>query len=260
MKNFFLTYIFLLLSFSTSFSQTNEINEGLKYISEGNIDNAKLLLPELLAKYPNDPGVKYLHAVVLEDGSLALSIYKEIISKFPKSPWVEESYLRIIQYYSITGDTLEAKKYFSDFKKLFSNSDYLPLAENAVKVAVNQKRKNTAIETLNEIPVLSQKKDEKLPKTESDNQNTKKPVEEKEQTPSKLFSLQVGIYSTQTAAKNEVEKFTKLRLVASIYPKKIGSETLYAVIIGEYKTRQLAENAKPIVAKHCNCIPIIIEK
>ncbi|MFH1050953.1 MAG: SPOR domain-containing protein [bacterium] len=269
--------IFLVFfSFQTFvFSQTEEVNNCLRLVSDGKVDEAKIQLPELLAKYPDDAGVKFLHGVVLDDGSLAVSIYKDILSKYPKSEWIDDVYLRLVQYYSITGDTSEAKKYLDDFRKLFPDSEYLNFASNAVKVSVNQQSKhlNAVKVTMNQhtkdlnqevLSGIEEDGDEKMGMEEGINEEQKPEVKEifKEPVPAPTgkYALQVGIYSTQTAAKNEAGKYTKLRLVANVLPKKIGSATMYAVIIGEYKDRKTAEKAKPLVAKHCNCIPLIIEK
>jgi len=257
-------YIALFIAFSIVqtfvFSQNDEVNECLNMVSEGRTDEAKIKIPELLAKFPGDAGVKFLHAVVLEDGSLAIGIYKDIISKYPKSEWADDAYLRIIQYYAITGDTAEAQKYLKEFKKNFPNSEYTAFAVNAVNVSVNQQRKNDIREVLSDIVTDVKETEAESAKPESENKSEMEKIPDKEQIPAGNFTLQVGIYSTQTAAKNEALKYSKFRLVANTMPKKIGNETMYAVVIGEYKTKQMAENAKPLVAKHCNCIPLIIEK
>ena len=74
------------------------------------------------------------------------------------------------------------------------------------------------------------------------------------------YGLQVGIYSTYEAAKQEVDRYKGLRMLAEIKQKKIGNETMYAVVIGDYANKMSAENAKPIVKQKCNCIPVIFEK
>jgi len=265
MKTYIITIFIFLIASSAVYSQTEEIKDCLRLVSDGRVDEAKIQLPELLAKYPNDAGVKFLHGVVLEDGSLAIGIYKDILSKYPKSEWLDDAYLRLIQYYSITGDTTQAKNYLNDFRKNFPDSEYLNFASNAVNVAVSQQNKhiNAVKITLNQ-DALSGIEDEESETEEAISEEQIPEVKEITKdvlpVPTGKFALQVGIYSTQTAAKNEAAKFTKLRLVANVLPKKIGSATMFGVIIGEYKDRKTAENAKPLVAKHCNCIPLIIEK
>ena len=51
-----------------------------------------------------------------------------------------------------------------------------------------------------------------------------------------------------------------LRMLADIKQKKLGNETMYAVVIGDYSSKASAENAKIIVQQQCKCIPIIFEK
>ncbi len=55
-----------------SYGQSEKIKEYLKMVEEGKVTEVKLALPDLLAEYPNDPGVQFLHASVLEDATKAV--------------------------------------------------------------------------------------------------------------------------------------------------------------------------------------------
>ena len=52
---------------------------------EGELDGVKENLPELLSKYPNDPGVLFLKAVLTEDGESALEQYKYVLKKLSQN-------------------------------------------------------------------------------------------------------------------------------------------------------------------------------
>ena len=74
--------IFLISIFSILSSQNIDLYFSL--IDEGELDGVKENLPELLSKYPNDPGVLFLKAVLTDDGESALKQYKYILKNFPK--------------------------------------------------------------------------------------------------------------------------------------------------------------------------------
>ena len=57
--------------FSILLSQNVDLYFSL--IDEGELDGVKENLPELLSKYPNDPGVLFLKAVLTDDGESALN-------------------------------------------------------------------------------------------------------------------------------------------------------------------------------------------
>ncbi|MFC2130368.1 SPOR domain-containing protein [Bacteroidota bacterium] len=263
---------FLLFGSAESFSQTAEVKQCLKLIAEGKIDEAKRRLPDLLADYPDDPGVKMLHGVVIEDGYKAVEKYTDIITDYPESEWADDAYWRIVQFHSIIGDTTQAKLHLNNFRKKYPGSEFLIPATDAVKVAVFRHRKNINAKSFEEIdltekpakPIEETKIEEIVKITEdlkedvNDSEKNLK-AKKKKYTPPK-YGLQVGIYSTYEAAKQEVGRYKNLRMLAEIKQKKIGNETMYAVVIGDYSKKISAENAKPIVKQKCNCIPIIFEK
>jgi cell division protein FtsN len=74
------------------------------------------------------------------------------------------------------------------------------------------------------------------------------------------WGLQVGIYSTKEAAENELKKFKQQRLLADILRKEVDGGTMYAVVIGDYSSRQSAEAGKTIVQQQCKCSPILYKK
>ena len=57
----------------------------LSLIHEGQSEGVKEILPELISKYPNDPGVLYLQAILTSNGMKSLELYSNIIEKYPKS-------------------------------------------------------------------------------------------------------------------------------------------------------------------------------
>jgi hypothetical protein len=249
------------MQYSQLYSQTEEVREGLQEIADGNIDDVKQRLPDLLADYPNDPGVRLLHAVVIEDGYKAVEKYLSIITDFPNSEWADDAYWRIVQFYAILGDTLQAKLHLNNYRKKYPDSDFLLPATDAVKISLFRGRKNTKAKDfteeeieIEETPVVEKKVI--VPEVAK----TEKPKDKVTESGKGKYGLQVGIYSTYDAAKMEVERFKNMRMLAEIKQKKLGNETMHAVVIGDYATKASAENAKLIVQQQCKCIPIIFEK
>ena len=93
--------IFLVSIFSILLSQNVDLYFSL--IEEGELDGVKEILPELLSKYPNDPGVLFLRAALTEDGEIALEHYKFIVKNFPKSIYAPEAVMKIGEYFYARG-------------------------------------------------------------------------------------------------------------------------------------------------------------
>ena len=93
--------IFLVSIFSILISQ----NVGLYFslIEEGELDGVKENLPELLSKYPKDPGVLFLKAALTDDGESALKQYRYILENYPKSLYAPKAAMKIGEYFYARG-------------------------------------------------------------------------------------------------------------------------------------------------------------
>ena len=70
----------------------------LSLIHDGQSEGVKENLPELISKYPNDPGVIYLQALLTTNGIKSLELYAKIIEKFPESKYSGSASVKIGEY------------------------------------------------------------------------------------------------------------------------------------------------------------------
>ena len=68
-----------------TFIKAQNIDMYLSLIHEGQIVAVKEQVPELMSKYPNDPDVWYLKALITTNGDEALEQYQLLLEKFPES-------------------------------------------------------------------------------------------------------------------------------------------------------------------------------
>ncbi|MBX7155578.1 MAG: SPOR domain-containing protein, partial [Bacteriodetes bacterium] len=73
----------------------------------------------------------------------------------------------------------------------------------------------------------------------------------------KKWGLQIGVYSTRQTAEDEAKKYSEQKLRVEIVDK---GDSKFAVIIGNYNTRESAEKSKEVVQAQCQCTPYIMEK
>ncbi len=267
--------VFLLILLSVFIIQTVETkadNDRIRYylqlVAQGKIDEVKRDLPDLLIDYPDDPGIQLLHAVVVADIFKAINVYERIVENYPTSEFADEAYWRIVQFYAIKGDTTSAQKVMDMYREAFPDSQYLITAYEAIRSAKSI-AKTSGRTTVLKLP--GKKTEEKKPVVKEEKKKTYKvapkttPPPEKHtevKTPKKTghYGLQVGLYSTVDAAESEVERFRQMRFKADIVIKEINGVERYAVVIGDYSTRESAEAAKNIVQQQCECTPLIFEK
>ena len=88
----------ILIGLLPVFIYTQNVEMYLSLIHEGQNEGVKEKLPELISKYPNDPGVIYLQALLTTNGMKSLEIYAKIIEKFPESKFSGYASLKIGEY------------------------------------------------------------------------------------------------------------------------------------------------------------------
>ena len=92
----------LFLSFNAYLLPQN-VDMYLSLIHEGQSQGVKENLPELISKYPNDPGVLYLQALLTTNGMKSLEMYGNLIEKFPESKYAGEASVKIGEYFYARG-------------------------------------------------------------------------------------------------------------------------------------------------------------
>lgn len=147
MKKIFLCLLFTIISsFTTSqvFAQAQSkqtalqqnIRQKLKLVALGKADEVKRELPDLLAEYPDDTGVRFLHATLVEDATKALSMYERLVREYPRSDWADDARLRIVQMYAMKRDTNRARNELAIFRKNHPDSEFLVIAYDVVRQSV----------------------------------------------------------------------------------------------------------------------------
>lgn len=271
MKNiliFLIVFTFAVVSKSNS--QDELVNQYLSMIAAGQIDDVKMKLPDLFAEYPNDPGVQLLLGVVLDDAYKALDIYNKIIKNNPESPWADNAYWRVIQFYAITGDTTNARLSLHKFRQQYPSSVYLVPASDVVRSSINFARAgkiHTPVvnkiteqkekpETINK--AVPETKDPMVKPTTESNPGTEELMDVDDSEA--VWGLQVGIFRSKETADKEMNKFLRQRMRTEVIEKKVEGEKMWAVVIGNYSSKDSAEAAKQIVEQQCGCMPIVFKK
>ena len=95
-----LSILFVLLSANVL---SQNVDMYLSLIHEGQSQGVKENLPELISKYPNDPGVLYLQALLTSNGIKSLEFYSKLIEKFPESKYAGEASVKIGEYFYSRG-------------------------------------------------------------------------------------------------------------------------------------------------------------
>jgi hypothetical protein len=266
----------ILLGLCTSplaLGQASIVRNRLQSLAMGKLDEVKRDLPDLLAEFPDDPGVQFLHASVLEDMSKSLPMYQRIVKEQPDCEWSDDAQWRIVHYYAMKRDTAKAREEMQNFRSSYPKSELLLTAYDLLRATVGGagrpskqtiKQENKTEQKNEEKKIIkkdSVAKNSKITKIDSSlitRGNISNPKTNRIET---LFTLQVGVFKTKAAAEQEFEDYKAKRMKVNLTDRKMPDGSFrYVVTIGEYSSRKNAEAGVALVKDICNCTPLIIQK
>ena len=266
----------ILLGLCTSplaLGQASIVRNRLQSLVMGKLDEVKRDLPDLLAEFPDDPGVQFLHASVLEDMSKSLPMYQRIVKEQPDCEWSDDAQWRIVHYYAMKRDTAKAREEMQNFRSSYPKSELLLTAYDLLRATVGGagrpskqtiKQENKTEQKNEEKKIIkkdSVAKNSKITKIDSSlitRGNISNPKTNRIET---LFTLQVGVFKTKAAAEQEFEDYKAKRMKVNLTDRKMPDGSFrYVVTIGEYSSRKNAEAGVALVKDICNCTPLIIQK
>jgi len=195
------------------YAQEKEVIEQLKNIEKGNIEDALSALPSLKNKYPNNPSIIFLEAVLKSGGEEALQLYKTVYEKYPKNYFADAALYRIFSYYYSLGLYKKAEETLTKLKTEYPNSPYIQTADRTIP---------------EELP-------EETPKEAAvQKQSTVKQAQGK-------FTVQAGAFLNAQNAQSLMKS-----LIADGYPcemttKEVGGSILNVLLAGKFETEKNAE-------------------
>ena len=234
--------LFYLLLISHLFSQNVDLYISL--IDEGKTEGVLETLPELLSKYPNNPGVLYIKALMTEDGINSIDMYNEIIKKYPGTKYAPYAAMKIGEYFYARGLYTQASKLlknipikyprFADIQRatnlMINSFNAIGQADSARYYALIIKsmfpKVNIGVDNFNE---------KNKPLAQVFNFNKKRRMD------LGPYVIQMGAFSTRENAKRLKLQITQLGHDVSISNVESNGRTLYAVRVNRFKTKNRAE-------------------
>ena len=230
--------IFFISFLAITYSQNVDLYFSL--IDEGELDGVKENLPELLSKYPKDPGVLFLKAILTDDGESAVKQYKYIVKNFPSSIYAPEAAMKIGEYFYARGLYTQCASLLKNipikyprYPQMQRLTDLMINSFNAIGEADSAKYYSLIIKSM--FPTIEtniETKDKKLSQVFSfrkKNENLGP------------YVVQVGAFSSKENAKRLKLQVSQLGHDVSINKVDSNGKTFYAVRINRYKSKVKAE-------------------
>ncbi|MCW8817564.1 MAG: SPOR domain-containing protein [Ignavibacteriaceae bacterium] len=200
--------------------QEVDIVPYLKAIENGNVGQAKDALVDLKEKYPDDPSVMFLDAVLKENGQEAVVIYQNIVDNYPKSKYADAALYRIFSYYYALGLYDTAREKLKQLKESYPESPYINIADQNLSALENT---------------------EKEEKSNAKEENKSVPEEVYK------FTIQAGAFTNLENANNLVSEFENAGIYSRLGEKTVGGTTFHVVYAGKFMKYEDAENFLQVV-------------
>jgi len=232
------------LIFLTSITIGQSIDLYLSLIDEGKHEGVKENLKELTSKYPNDPGVLYLKALLTQNGDSAIEQYKNLLKIFPDSEYAPFAAMKIGEYFYARGLYTQSANLlkhipiryprFNDMQRL---TDLMINSFNAIGEADSARHYALIINSM--FPNV----DANIDLTEGIN----KPLTQvfgfnKKKIVMGPYVIQVGAFSTMANAKRLKLQISQLGHDVSINNVDSKGKVFYAVRVNRFKSKKKAEN------------------
>jgi len=269
--------LLIIMGISTSVSQdtnnTGTVRDLVSKLEKGDTDVVKAALPDLIARYQNDPGVIYLQARVATDGIEAAKLYQSVLDNFPRSEWADDALYRMYQYYYAMGLYKTADLKLQQLKKEYPRSEYLgektpPDITPAKTDSATPAPASTGIaDTTSQAPAAG------IPGSDSatsppgqlvtpvtpDTRTHKDTSRDQPATPLP-YTLQVGAFSTSENAQKQKLFFEEFGYTAEITNRVRGGRSLYLVWVGSFSTTNEARRTLSEIESKYNITPIVVER
>ena len=253
-----------IILFFSNFAISQNLNLYLTLIEKGRYDEVRENIPDLLSRYPNEPGVRYIQALINNDGDASLEQYQRVIENFPDSEFASQSSMKIGEYLFARGlysqASTQLKKTIYDYPKSDSHQRALDLMVNSYIATGEQDSARISLALISNLyPKLDYKKynlgvaptsknDSRLVRIDKNSVNerikTVKAKRTKARSKKKMYMpwvVQVGAFG-----KYENANRLKQQLQSSGFPTEVhrinsNGKRLHAVRIVRYETKSEAD-------------------
>jgi cell division septation protein DedD len=231
----------LLLGAGGGRGQEAEVQKYLSMVNGGQADEVRKEIPGLLAKYPNDPGVLYVQALVTRDGAESARVYQSIVDNFPKSQYADASLYKLYQFYYALGLYRTADLKLKQLQQEYPKSKYLSKS-GVVEPGALPEESETA-------PPAAKSEELAQPAAPAAPQAQPLPAPAPASVTPTGFSLQAGAFSTQANAEKQKAFFVGLGYSVELITKVRDTKTLYVVLVGSFTSYDAAKSKAAEIKK-----------
>jgi len=227
-----------------------DIGRLIEMVNKGEANQVRADLPSLLSRYPNNPGILYVQALVSEEGTEAVRIYQSIVDNFPRSEWADDALYRVYQFYYALGLYRTAEMKLSQLRTEYPGSPFVTAASGTQTAAMEEERPTAEPGETAKPPASTQPTAETPPAAA-----TAAAIADPG-----LYFLQVGAFTVQANAERQKSAFAELNYPVEIISRTKDGRSLFLVLVGQYSTYEEAKAAGAEIRKNHGVESIVIAR
>ena len=234
--------VYLIFLLSISLGQNIDLYFSL--IEQGKIDGVKENLPELISKYPKNPGVLYLKALLTQDGKSAIKQYKKLLKQYPNSKYAPDAAMKIGEYLYARGLYTQAATLLKNIPIKYSRFIGIQRATNLM---INSFNAIGEADSARYYPLIIKSMFPKIDTDISSLKKQNKPLAQvfdfnKKKLDLGPYVIQIGAFGSRENARRLKLQVTQLGHDVSINNVESNGKILYAVRVNRFKSKKQAEN------------------
>lgn len=241
-----LALVLVLLPFTLN-AQAPNVKQFITQIANGWTTEAKRALPDMLVDHPEDPGVMFMHASLVEDPARSLTMFERVVNSHPKSEWADDALFRIIAYSCVKNNVEKARKALLTMREQYLQSEYLAAANDLVRMTVG-------------LPPVQDKKVAASPAPATTITPAAAPAAAPAADPSRPFTIQVGSYTSKDQAQSTLDSFKAKRMRATVVEVARGNWKSFTINVGDYTTIDEAKAEVNAVKSICRCKAFVVKR
>ncbi len=241
----------------TSSQTPDELATAIMRVNRGEASDVRALLPDLIAKYQNTPGLLYLEGRLSTDGIEGVKFYQSVVDNFPKCEWADDALYRIYQYYYAIGLYRTADLKLQQLRRDYPNSPRVQgtaaaeIPKTEEPVITLAKKDTVAIDTTAAAVETAPPPDTVVPAIA--------PAIVAPEA-SRGYVLQVGAFSTVANAEKQKAFFEDRGFQAQITNKVRSGRSLHLVWLGNFKNSDEAMKFSREIKSKFKITGIVVER
>ncbi len=222
----------------------------ISLIHEGQSEGVKDNISELTSKYPNNPGVLYLQALLTVNGMKSLELYSRLIEKFPESKYSGEASVKIGEYFYARGLYSQAGRQLCSIPRKYPR---LTNMQGVIDMMVSSFR---AIGEEDSVKYYSSIYQNMFPSLDISKYGIEKQLvsnslvmDNKIKKEPKPYVIQIGAFGSIQNADRLKLQVSQIGYEVEISPIQTNGKGLHAVRVVRYRSKSSAERIGEVIKK-----------